>query len=238
MPKTWSARKCQRMCKSNSDYVRERVCIECGAVGIVRKDSTAVRCKHCSARRATAKSRENKNTKICPICGVVFFSCRSKAQKYCSAECRSVGVRKERIGRVCKYCGKEFGILPSILKTNASGNFCSRDCYNKWMCDDEYINGRGSRWKSIRKATRERTPFCCLCGKTHALEIHHVVPYRLSHDNGANNLVPLCKSCHKSFEHITHGVLSAKPDLEMMQFILMNILETYKMARLAQYRIG
>lgn len=36
--------------------------------------------------------------------------------------------------RQCKYCGKEFFVYTSSLKkTNASGNFCCRKCYNEYQ---------------------------------------------------------------------------------------------------------
>ena len=38
-----------------------------------------------------------------------------------------------KIKRTCKHCGKEFEIYASALsgKTNSSGNYCSRKCYNE-----------------------------------------------------------------------------------------------------------
>lgn len=39
----------------------------------------------------------------------------------------------ERVKRICKHCNKEFEILKCKLKTNASGNFCCRECYNKYL---------------------------------------------------------------------------------------------------------
>lgn len=54
----------------------------------------------------------------------------SKKQTYCSKECHTKD-KKEK--RECKCCGKEFLIYKSSLKTNASGNYCSRECYAKFL---------------------------------------------------------------------------------------------------------
>ena len=221
-------------------YVRERVCIDCGKIDTIRKDSKAVRCRHCSAkignRMAQITFAKNRNTEICAECGEIFFSPKSNQQKYCSIKCLSESQKRKHLTRTCRHCGKEFEIYASALKTNASSNFCSTECYHTWMSDDEYTNGRGSRWKTKSREVRERTPFCCLCGRTQKLEVHHIIPYRLTQDNSQQNLVPLCKRCHTRFEHITRSVLSTEPPLEMSKMILRNILDVYKMTQLARRR--
>ena len=59
-------------------------------------------------------------------------------------------------------------------------------------------------WLTLRNLVLERDMFKCQrCGKTHhttILDIHHKVPYAISKDNSPNNLVALCKSCHKKAE--------------------------------------
>ena len=56
---------------------------------------------------------------------------------------------KEKIEkRKCKECDCEFEILKSKLKSsNTSGNFCSRKCYENYLCDTDRTTGRGSQWK-------------------------------------------------------------------------------------------
>jgi hypothetical protein len=34
------------------------------------------------------------------------------------------------------------------------------------------------------------------------LEVHHIVPFRLTYDNAQDNLIPLCKRCHKIVEYV------------------------------------
>lgn len=47
---------------------------------------------------------------------------------------------------------------------------------------------------------RRRAPFCADCGATKGLQVHHIIPYRLTADNGQDNLVPLCLKHHKVAE--------------------------------------
>lgn len=221
-------------------YVRERICVDCGKVDIIRKDSKAVRCRHCSGKiggqAERLNSEKNKYIAVCAQCGENFYPRRSENRKYCSVQCFNNKIKAEKLKRVCKQCGEVFEIYASVLKTNASGNFCSRGCYEEWMSDADYTGGRGSRWKRIRRGVIKATPFCALCGATNRLEVHHIAPYRLTMDNSKENLIPLCKKCHTKFEYITRDVIRAGCTNEYIKLILGNILETYKLAHLACLR--
>jgi len=48
------------------------------------------------------------------------------------------------------------------------------------------------------------------------LEVHHIVPFRLSHDNSENNLIPLCSRCHKKIEFTTVEVESTGLSVDEM----------------------
>lgn len=65
---------------------------------------------------------------------------------------------------------------------------------------------RGKEWATIREVVLERDVHrCTRCGKSKddnmqacgmPLSVHHIVPYRLSHDNSLDNLRTLCSPCH------------------------------------------
>ena len=82
------------------------------------------------------------------------------------------------------------------------------------------MNGRGSRWKTIRKEALRRTPFCATCGTARNLQVHHIIPYRLTRDNSQSNLIPLCRSCHKVAESIFHDVEAAGGPLDGAKIML------------------
>lgn len=66
------------------------------------------------------------------------------------------------------------------------------------------VTYRGAGWIGIREQARRRDGYKCRrCGGSRLLEVHHIVPYRETQDNGLENLVTLCHSCHRAVEH--HG---------------------------------
>lgn len=77
------------------------------------------------------KSRGGRELRTCAGCGDIFECYKSDRKIYCSKTCRH---KHLHIIRKCKYCGNSFEVLKSSLNTNASGNYCSLDCY--------YMDGR------------------------------------------------------------------------------------------------
>lgn len=211
--------------------IKDIFCEDCGMEVTVRKDAGTKYCKRCASARG---GRGNKGLRTAPRkkcigCGKSMLA--SDKSKYCSLDCRRKHIF---VKRICKHCGKEFKIYKSSIsgKTNAAGNFCSRLCYEDWLCDTERINGRGSRWKKVRAKAVKDTPFCICCGTTERLEGHHIVPYRLTRDNSQSNIAILCKSCHKKIESITLDVLAADSNCKRVRMILSNIFDTNRNAML------
>jgi len=68
---------------------------------------------------------------------------------------------------------------------------------------------RGPGWLTVRAKMLERDEYKCQhCGMTqedarergHALSVHHIVPWRETHDNSPKNLITLCQGCHMKME--------------------------------------
>ena len=68
---------------------------------------------------------------------------------------------------------------------------------------------RGPDWLGLREQILERDGYRCIhCGITqeeartrgHPLSVHHIVPWRETHDNSPENLLTLCQSCHLIME--------------------------------------
>ena len=186
--------------------LRPRRCTSCGKEDFVRKDNQATVCQRCSSRKnALSKPRTGPRTGFyvpCQHCGRDFYTYPSADAKYCSSLCRRSHARADR---TCKACGGLFSVVRSVLstKTNASGSFCCRACYEQWLCKPDRITGRGSRWNRIRSSVKDRQPFCAICGTRKRLQVHHIVPFRLTCDNDPKNLVVLCIACHKTVEWVT-----------------------------------
>lgn len=202
---------------------RVRSCIECGKIEQVRADNAAQRCRSCSSRASAAerfgRPTVKPNYETCQHCRCSFVSSPSNRQKYCSLGCLRAA---KSVERTCATCGGSFRIARSVLsdRTNSSGRFCSRSCYERHLCRTPRIRGRGSRWKTIRKAALRQTPFCAFCGRTRHLQVHHIIPFRLTRDNTPTNLIPLCRACHKRVESVFHDVEAVDPPLPVTKLVL------------------
>ena len=68
---------------------------------------------------------------------------------------------------------------------------------------------RGSDWHEKREDILKIDDYrCVVCSSTDLIEVHHIIPYRLSHSNQVVNLVTLCKSCHNKIEVNMHDKMN------------------------------
>lgn len=181
---------------------RERVCLDCGKVDRVRVDNAGQRCTGCSGAINSAKGTKPTRKRVtvtCAGCGATIEACPSRDRKFCSVPCKDSA---RSVERRCLECGRDFRVPKSRIEgaTNASGNFCCRPCYDNWLCRTDSESTRGSRWHIHRKEALRRAPFCAICGRVKRLQVHHIVPWRLSKDNSQDNLIPLCPKHHKMIE--------------------------------------
>lgn len=184
---------------------RVRVCTDCGREEEVHADNKASVCYPCSSRE---KAKAFLLPKIAPAatvkcqqCGLVFkrSSSQQRELNFCSISCRSAHFAVERR---CKTCQKPFRLTKGRVngKSNSAGNFCCRPCYETWLCRTDRTAGRGSQWKKARDEALRSFPFCAACGTPNELQVHHIIPFRITHDNGQENLIPLCRKHHKTIE--------------------------------------
>lgn len=223
--------------KKEYRYSRTRCCDTCGRIEDVRKDNLSITCNSCSARKSSsayiASIRGTAHTCPCSNCGKIFKRVKSqlKRENYCSVACFS---DTRKIEKSCESCHKPFKVYKSAIngKTNASGRFCSRSCYEHHLCRTERTTGRGSQWKRIRNIAIAKAPFCGRCGTTQNLQVHHIMPFRLTHNNDQKNLMPLCCKCHKTIECVTND-LEAEGLNEMHLGLIMRSMqqETFQMIR-------
>lgn len=192
---------------SVTHWLRDRICDVCGKAEAVRRDNPSTTCRSCASRRkhppgSAPYNPKNRIPVSCAECGSSFERIPSDpTHQYCSRACLT---KSARVERVCKECGASFGVGKGVVsgKTNSSANFCSRPCYNNWMCRTGRTTGRGSRWLKARTEALRRNPFCALCGRRRRLQVHHIIPFRLTRDNRQDNLVPVCGKHHKFVENI------------------------------------
>lgn len=195
-------------------WSRERTCIHCGKVDTVRKDNLAEVCQSCAARanRTTATGDESfkQVTAVCPHCEKPFNTTRSNLskRKHCSIDCVKAAAA---VDRVCQHCGIKFKTQRGRIsgKTNSAANYCTLWCYHDSMAIPGRTNGRGSRWIKLRRELIAECGKCASCGATEKLSVHHMIPWRLTHDNRPENLVVLCRPCHSREDRLWEADLIA-----------------------------
>lgn len=127
---------------------------------------------------------------------------------------------KERVTITCHNCGDDFDTLPSRADR---AKYCSRGCYYDGMdmpTGEDHWSWKetpdhrpaGEEWVELRRQVRERDAYeCQVCGVAESdmdrqLDVHHLRRVRDRDDAraqvtaDAENLVALCRSCHRRVE--------------------------------------
>lgn len=95
------------------------------------------------------------------------------------------------VPRPCLGCGtptRHGSRCPTCTET-LRGSFTERRGIGGWS------------WAKLRAHVRQRDGGCRRCGATTRLEVHHVIPLSRGGTNDPDNLVTLCRTCHRA----SHG---------------------------------
>lgn len=172
-----------------------------------------------------AHRRTTPETRTCEQCGKPYPYIKGRnGKRYCSPECdykarNSGSLRKPEtlIKFTCAYCGKAAERYQSQDR-GYSYLYCSQECHynhriavyeSEW--DGTSRDMRGKNWHSQRNKARKRDKYTCQhCGVTEielgcGLDVHHIIPLRTfkgdwKKANRLDNLISLCRSCHRSTE--------------------------------------
>ena len=144
---------------------------------------------------------------------------------FCSRECLykwNIGKNHSRWAHesiLCSYCNKEYQLVRYKIEKHER-HFCSFDCEQKWMKEnwqgkghpmwiDGYVPFYGYEWEGLTKEVRNRDKVCMSCKKLDSrLNVHHIIPYRISKDNSLDNLILLCDSCHTNLDYMYRKIES------------------------------
>ena len=164
--------------------------------------------------------REDPKQYTCPVCNKEFTRWVSQEKRkgrsgilYCSRKCQWKSLRTGSMYN-CEHCGKEV-----YITKNARGNhhFCNKKCEMKWKVGENHPNWKGGYdynyglgWKEQRLLVLERDHVCQKCGVSKKLDVHHIIPFKVSEDNSLDNLITLCKSCHSTIGN-TYWKLENRP---------------------------
>lgn len=234
----WICKKCgserkdkpykNEVCKTagcKGRFIHKRRC-KCGEWFVIDKGDR----KYCSDACAGIKRKNPRRGKVeasCAYCGkpMQIYASAVRKRNYCNKKCRDKQYAEARENRTCLQCGKTFTVLTSVIeKSNASGHFCSTACY--W----ESMRKPQAKYQGFRKAKRQfftGTQFCAICGTTKNIQIHHIIPNRLTQDQRKENLIPLCPLHHNRIERFTekiHRLFAGRYEEEL--WYLNNIFRT------------
>lgn len=212
-------------------YNKKFVCEQCGEP-FERLDNREYRfCSpKCRAIKINISDPEKHSIFICGWCGKFFEGWTYRKSKFCSNQCRSEFAARqpknkpfgyEHGGKTtwrCLQCGKEKRTFKSRKRT-----FCSPKCWGKSILGKsrfgygtaiKNLSYRGENWQSQREKTRKRDKYKCrVCGIV-ALDVHHIIKYKLFNGNWEkanelDNLIVLCEAHHNQVEH--NSIACPKP---------------------------
>jgi hypothetical protein len=202
----------------------EKACEKCGVIFTPhRRDQ---RC--CSRSCITALSNDERASKrvvlaskVCDKCGAsfdVYTRYGVDKQKFCSISCSSQNAWDEgthprsvdKIRRRCRVCKKVMELNPSLREFRFT---CSLECRGKWQTDSglwagensaSWKGGTSTHWKA---KARERDDYTCQvdgCNVRHegnGTHAHHKLPVDAGGSDDLDNLITLCSTHHRYFEH-------------------------------------
>lgn len=161
--------------------------------------------KYCSRACYWLAKVQPPKVYTCQHCGQPFSPNWSGLPPvYCSTACRQAAQRQPL--PLCEMCGESC--------SKHGRRFCSASCKVRWYRGERVYNYLGENfrkdaypidytfWTARAAEVRERDKVCQHCGLTpeengRALDVHHIVPYRVTQDNSPENLITLCRACHK-----------------------------------------
>jgi 5-methylcytosine-specific restriction endonuclease McrA len=94
----------------------------------------------------------------------------------------------------CAICGASINVVPNALKRRAD-QYCSPACGREGQRRKLKELPRKSRhWRTLAKKAYGDS--CVICGFSHVVEVHHILPRSKGGPDDLDNLVPLCPNHH------------------------------------------
>lgn len=154
--------------------------------------------KYCSdVCRGVYQSAEKKK-RICKNCTRVITSL-SEHIIYCSESCiEEYRKKKQRKKELEKQNEKDLEI---IVRQRVNELIDRRyDCLQAMVSLIDYHDVSGFTDALKQKILEREEHRCYICHQDKTLEVHHILPQRLGGKHEENNLVTLCKRCHRHIE--------------------------------------
>lgn len=214
---------CSRICSyAYRDTRINKICKFCQSTFKARRDYVQRGDGQFCSRKCKDGFKRQRVTRDCQNCGNKFYVFASEVRrgngKFCSKKCFDESQRKT-VETPCNYCGHMTQTIPSKDR-----KFCSKVCRSLWMKEnikgEAHPSWRGGKqnygpdWYDQRKKALKRDNYTCRhCGKAFKfyLDVHHIIPLRefgyipgqndkYKQANALDNLLTLCRSCHRRAE--------------------------------------
>ncbi len=150
--------------------------------------------------------------RICEICNKImdkkdyphYSYLQFSARRFCSKKCKW---KDDEFRNKVLEARKKIGITEKQMESIRSIGLSNKGKHNSPETEfkpgkehPQYQGGtnkhRGNSWSINRKKTLDRDKVCKRCDSDKNLDVHHIIPYKLTQDNSLNNLMVLCRSCH------------------------------------------
>ena len=159
----------------------------------------------------------NRSFSNCLCCDKQIRIFKSRQRKFCNHSCAMKFQWKNGI-TIGKKASKKTKIKMSLTNKGMKNSGRFKKGHTPWskgkktgLIPWSYIDGRskilgparyGDDWDKIRYLVYLRDRFTCQhCAvKGERLDVHHKIPFLISFDNSLNNLISLCKPCHRKEE--------------------------------------
>lgn len=184
-------KKCNKEYKTNS--LSSEYCSEC----FTKRDlQTCIICnrKFYGTPSALYCSDECKNKRTCIVCGKKLDGHK---RKYCSDRCSQI-VKSEKNYNQGKILNQDNynDIVAFVVKEIINRAIEARDTFG---VSRNYFDSGFTSTKRTEIQERDRYT-CRICGKKQSLEVHHIVKVIHGGNSSSDNLVTLCKSCHRAVD--------------------------------------
>lgn len=159
--------------------------------------------KFCSSECRNIIQTAKKKYKLCKNCGKVIIIFNENTDLYCNRECYNEYLNKVKAGKLKNLNKDEKNILLEESVKSKVEILISRmlDPTILYTFNAKDMNAENGFTEAIKEAVKERDNYCCyICEGLDSLDIHHIVKQRHGGSHNKENLVTLCRKCHRHIE--------------------------------------
>lgn len=207
-------RFCSRDCweQDHARKPKQSTCDICGQTFTQPRGYNNKTCGKECAVMAVSMATNQHVTRTCKTCGNEYRTKQSKKLLFCSRACsdkgRNASGQRAAPFHSCKYCGEQF---QAKVYENHTPEYCSMNCFNEYRRSNAFVPVYyGPDWNKQRLLRLSIDGYTCKhCGapegKRHH-DVHHLIPFkefgptRYMEANSLDNLITLCRFCHRKAE--------------------------------------